>query len=85
MWLMPDAVQATARNFSVQVDMATIQQLWEELGGREGRDRAFCFVDTEFIALADDALADLDYPEITLASAWDVFVAISDKLSGEYM
>ena len=85
MWLMPDAVQATACNFSVWVDMATIQQMWEELGGREGRDWAFHFVDAEFIALADDALADLDYPEIPLASAWDVFVAINNKLSGEYM
>jgi hypothetical protein len=85
MWLVPDAVRATARNCSVRVDMATVQQLREELGGREGRDQAFRFVDAEFIALADDALADLDYPAITLASAWDVFVAISDKLSGEYM
>ena len=85
MWLVPDAVWATARSCSVQVDMATVQQLQEELGGREGRDQAFCFVDAEFIALADDALADLDYPEITLASAWDVFIAVSDKLSGEYM
>ena len=85
MWLVPDAVRETARNCSVRVDMASVHQLREELGGKEGKEKAFRFVDAEFEALADDALADRDYPEITLASAWDVFVAISDKLSGEYM
>jgi hypothetical protein len=85
MWLVPEAVRATARNCSVRVDMATVHQLREELGGEEAREQAFRFVDAEFEALADDALADLDYPEITLSSAWDVFIAITDVLSGDYV
>jgi len=55
-----------------------------DLGGAEGREQAFRFVDAEFEALADEALAELNYPDITLSSAWDVFIAVHDLLSGDY-
>jgi len=64
--------------------MDIVRELREELGGTEGREQAFRFVDAEFEALADDALAELNYPDITLSSAWDVFVAVNDLLSGDY-
>ena len=64
--------------------METVHQLREDLGGAEGRDQSFRFVDAEFVALADEALCELNYPEITLSSAWDVFIAIHDLLSGDY-
>jgi hypothetical protein len=50
-----------------------------DLGGAEGRKWAFQFVDTEF-----EALAELNYPDITLSSVWDVFVAVNDLLLGDY-
>ena len=55
--------------------------LREELGGAAKREQAFRFVDAEFEALADNALAELNYPDITLSSSWDVFIAIVDILS----
>jgi len=64
--------------------MITVGQLREELGGAEKRDETFRFVDAEFEALADNALADLNYPDITLSSSWDVFIAVTDILSGDY-
>jgi len=61
--------------------METVHRLREELGGQEGREAAFQFVDPEFAATADDAYIELDCPSITLASAWDVFVAVLDILN----
>lgn len=84
MWLVPDSVCATSRNCSVRIDMHTVRQLRMDLGGAEGREQAFRFVDAEFEALADEALAELNYPDITLSSAWDVFIAVHDLLSGDY-
>jgi len=80
MWLVPDSVRATSRNCSVSVNMDTVQRLREDLGSTEKREEAFRFVDAEFEALADNALAELNYPDITLSNAWDVFVAIVDIL-----
>jgi hypothetical protein len=54
------------------------------MGGAEGREQAFRFVDAEFEALADGALAELNYPDITLSSSWDIFVAVHDLLSIDY-
>ena len=84
MWLVPDSVCGTSHNCSVHVDMDTVHQMREDLGGAEAREQAFRFVDAEFEALADGALAKLNYPAITLLSAWDVFVAIHDLLSEDY-
>jgi hypothetical protein len=84
MWLVPESVCATSRNCSIRVNLDTVHQLREDLGGTEGRQQAFRFVDAEFEALADEALAELKYPDITLSSAWDVFVAVNDLLSGDY-
>ena len=84
MWLVPESVCATSRNCSVRVNLETVHQMREDLGGAEGRQQAFRFVDAEFEALADEALAELNYPDITLSSAWDVFVAVNDLLSGDY-
>jgi hypothetical protein len=61
--------------------MHTVHHLREDLGGAESCEQAFRFADAEFEALADNALAELNYPNITLSSAWDVFVAIVDILS----
>lgn len=85
MWLVPQAVHATSRNCSVNVNMHTVRQLREDLGGVEKCEQAFRFIDAEFEALADSALAELNYPDITLSSAWDVFIAITDILSGDYV
>jgi hypothetical protein len=79
MWLVPESVCATSRNCSVHVNMHTVHQLRGDLGGAEGCKRAFQFVDTEF-----EALAELNYPDITLSSVWDVFVAVNDLLLGDY-
>lgn len=84
MWLAPESVCATSRNCSVYVNMHTVRQLREDLGGAEGREQAFQFIDAEFEALADEALAELNYPNITLSNAWDVFIAVNDLLSGDY-
>lgn len=81
MWLVPDSVRATSRNCAVYVNMDTVKQLREDLGGAEKREQAFRFVDAEFEAFTDNALAELNYPDITLSSAWDVFIAITDILS----
>ena len=59
--------------------MDTVYQLREELGGAEKCKQAFQFVDAEFEALADNALGELNYPDI-LSSLWDIFVAIVDIL-----
>ena len=56
--------------------MNTVHQLREGLGGVEKREQAFHFVDAEFEALADNALGELNYPDITLSSSWDIFVDI---------
>ena len=64
--------------------MHTVHELRMDLGGAEGRKQAFRFVDVEFEALADEALAQLNYPDITLSSAWDVFIAVHDLLSADY-
>ena len=56
----------------------------EDLGGIEGREKVMRFVDAEFEAQADGVLAELNYPNITLSSAWDVFIAVHDVLSGDY-
>jgi hypothetical protein len=85
MWLVPEAVCPTARNCSIHVNMTTVHQLQEELGGSEGRDLAFCFVDAEFEAEANEILAKLNYPVITLLSAWDIFIAITNAFSADYM
>jgi hypothetical protein len=84
MWLAPESVCATSRNCSVGIDMHTVHQLREDMGGAEGREQAFRFVDAEFEALADGALAELNYPDITLSSSWDIFVAVHDLLSIDY-
>jgi hypothetical protein len=65
--------------------MDTVHQLREDLSSAEGNDWAFQFVDAKFVALTDEALHKLNYPEITLSSAWDVFTAIHDLLSGDYL
>jgi hypothetical protein len=64
--------------------MHTVHQLRGDLGGAEGCKQAFQFVDAKFEALADEALAELNYPDITLSSVWDVFVAVNDLLLGDY-
>ena len=56
MWLVADSVCATSRNYAVYVNMDTVKQLREDLGGAEKREQAFHFVDAEFEALADNAL-----------------------------
>ena len=84
MWLVPDSVRATARDCSIHVNMDTVHQLREDLGGKEAREAALRFVDAEFEARADEVYGDLNYPEITLASAWDIFVAVVDILSHDY-
>jgi hypothetical protein len=84
MWLVPEAVCATSRNCSVNVNMETVYQLRKDLGGAEAREQAFRFVDVEFDAIADNALAKLNYPDITLSSAWDVFIAITDILARDH-
>lgn len=84
MWTVPDKVRATARQCFVNVDMATVRQMRMDLGGTEGHDKAFRFVTAEFEAQADAALAELKFPQITLSSAWDVFVAVNDLLSNDY-
>jgi len=55
-----------------------------DLGGAEGHKKAFWFVDAGFETLADEVLAELNYPDITLSSAWDVFIAVHDLLSPDY-
>ena len=85
MWLVPEAVCPTACNCSICVNMTTVRQLREELGGIEGWDLAFHFVDAEFEAEANEILAELNYPVITLSSAWDIFIAIIDAFSADYM
>ncbi|KIL60347.1 hypothetical protein M378DRAFT_110253 [Amanita muscaria Koide BX008] len=81
MWLTPDSVRADARDCSVVIEPETIQLLREGLGGMDGRAKAYSFVDPEFLAEADAALGDLNYPDITLSNAWDVFIAVIDILS----
>lgn len=85
MWLVPEAVRPTARNCSICVNMTTVHQLREDLGGIEGRELAFRFVDAEFEAEANEILAELNYPVITLSSAWDIFIAITDAFSADYI
>jgi len=80
MWEVPEEVVASARNCFIRVDMDSVKQLREEFGGTEGRAEAFKFVDDEFAAEADEALGVLNFPLITLSSAWDIFVAIGDIL-----
>jgi len=41
MWLVPDSVCVTSHNCSIHVDMNTVHQLREDLGGAEGHDQAF--------------------------------------------
>ena len=65
--------------------MDTVLWLWEDLGGVEGQEQAFCFVDAEFEAQADEVFAELNYPKITLSSAWDIFIAVNDALAGDYV
>jgi len=60
--------------------MNLIQDLRERLGGQEGRDLAFRFVDDEFATVADRAWTQLGCPEITLMSAWDIFAALASLL-----
>jgi len=60
--------------------MNLVQDLRERLGGQEGRDLAFRFVDDEFAAVADRAWTQLGCPEITLMSAWDIFAALASLL-----
>jgi len=84
MWLVPDAVRATARDCSIRVNMDTVDQLREDLGGKDAREAALRFVDAEFEARADEVYSNLHYPEITLASAWDIFIAVVDILSHDY-
>ena len=85
MWLVPEAVHPTAHNCSVCVNMSTVHQLREELGGVEGQDLALHFVDAEYEAEANDMLEELNYPVITLSSAWNIFIAITDAFSQDYM
>jgi hypothetical protein len=85
MWLVPESVCATARNCSIHVNMDTVRQLREDLGGAEAWQRAMSFVEAEFEAQADEVYAGLNYPAITLSSTWDVFVAVVDSLSGDYV
>ena len=61
--------------------MDTVHQLREGLGGVEKCEQAFRFINAEFEALADNALGELNYPDITLSSSWDIFVAVVDILS----
>ena len=84
MWLVPDSVCATSHNCSIHVDMHMVHELRKDLGGAEGHEQAFRFIDTGFEALTDEALARLNYPDITLSSAWDVFIAVHDLLSADY-
>lgn len=80
MWLAPESVRASARNCSIAVDMETVRQLCEDYGGIEACEESFRFVSAEFEALADEAYGELNYPQITLNSAWDVFIAVCDHL-----
>jgi len=80
MWLAPEAVHATSLNCSIKVNMDTVHQLREGLGGIEKREQAFHFINAEFEALADNALGELNYPDITLSSSWDIFIAVVNIL-----
>ncbi|KAG2345670.1 hypothetical protein BDR05DRAFT_946703 [Suillus weaverae] len=79
-WLAPDSVRALVRDCLISIDMDLVQELQEELGGLEARDTAFQFIDVKFQAMADDIFCNLGFPDITLANAWDVFVAVVDIL-----
>ena len=80
LWVAPESAEATARDCAIWVDMNLVQDLRERLGGQAGRDLAFRFVDDEFAAVADNAWTQLGCPEVTLMSAWDIFVAIANLL-----
>ena len=56
--------------------MNLVQDLHERLGGQEGRDLAFRFIDDEFSAVAHRAWTQLRCLEITLMSTWDIFSAL---------
>ena len=57
-----------------------IRELRDRIGGEESRQEAYQFVTPEFQAMADAAYADLDYPCITLATAWTIFSAVVNVL-----
>ena len=80
LWVAPESAEATALDCAIWVDMNLVQDLRERLGGQAGRDLAFRFVDDEFAAVTDDAWTQLRCPEVTLMSAWDIFVAIANLL-----
>ena len=84
MWLVPDSVCVTSCNCSVRVDRHTVHELKMDLGGTEGCKQSFCSVDAEFEDLADEALAQMKYPDITHSTAWGVFIAVHDLLSADY-
>lgn len=79
-WTCPTNVRPTARDCRVNVRREKIRELRDEIGGEAGRRQAYQFVTPDFQAVADGAYADLGYPRITLATAWNVFKAVVDVL-----
>lgn len=63
--------------------MESVKKMREELGGNDARKAAFQFVDPVFAAAADEAWGELGYPDITLTSAWDVFLAVVDTIMSD--
>ncbi|KIO32077.1 hypothetical protein M407DRAFT_18893 [Tulasnella calospora MUT 4182] len=58
----------------------TVRRLRTGIGGKEGRKKAYEFVDEEFRALADGAYVALDLPPVTLSNAWEIFVLVISHL-----
>ena len=79
-WTCPTHARPTARDCRVFVRPDMVRKLRDQIGGEESRRKAYQFVLPEFQAVADAAYADLDYPCITLTTAWTIFLAMVDVL-----
>lgn len=61
-----------------------VRELRDQIGGEEGRRRAYEFVTSQFRAEADGAYMELGFPPITLASAWTVFTSVVNLLEARH-
>jgi hypothetical protein len=76
-----EAAQTNSNTFpGLPIIIDTVHQLQEKLGGVKAHDAAFQFVDPEFQAAADEAYVGLSCPNISLSSAWDIFIVVVDIL-----